>query len=71
MRLGLLSHVHGNLTALNAVRTALADAGPLARVIVAGGLLLGGALPLEVWDALTADGYVLVQGNTDAELAGL
>lgn len=71
MRLGLLSDVHGNLAALNAVRAALADAGPLDSVIVAGDLLLGGAWPVEVWDALTANGYVLVQGNTDAELAGL
>jgi predicted phosphodiesterase len=71
MRVALLSDVHGNLTALNAVRAALSDAGPLDSVIVAGDLLLGGAWPVEVWEALTADGYVLVQGNTDAELAGL
>lgn len=70
MRLGLLSDVHGNLAALNAVRSALADAGPLDDVIVAVDLLLGGPRPREVWDLLTADGCVLVQGNTDAELAG-
>jgi predicted phosphodiesterase len=71
MRFGLMSDVHGNLPALRAVRSALADDGPLDSVIVAGDLLLGGGWPNEVWDVLTADGYVLVQGNTDAELAGL
>jgi hypothetical protein len=44
-----------DLAALNAVRTALADAGPLDSVIVAGDLLLGGAWPLDVWDALAAE----------------
>lgn len=71
MRVGLLSDVHGNLAALNAVRAALADAGSLDSVIVAGDLLLGGPWPTEVWEALAAERYVLVQGNTDAELAGL
>jgi predicted phosphodiesterase len=71
MRFGLISDVHGNLPALRAVRSALAEEGPLDCAIVAGDLLLGGAWPNEVWDMLTADGYVLVQGNTDAELAGL
>jgi predicted phosphodiesterase len=71
MRFGLMSDVHGNLPALRAVRAALADEGTLDSVIVAGDLLLGRAWPNEVWDILTADGYVLVQGNTDAELGGL
>jgi len=64
MRFGLISDVHGNLPALRAVRAALADEGALDSVVVAGDLLLGGAWPNEVWDMLTADGYVLVQGNT-------
>jgi predicted phosphodiesterase len=67
----LISDVHGNLPALQAVRRALAEDGARDAVMVAGDLLLGGAWPAEVWDLLTADGYVLVQGNTDAELAGL
>lgn len=71
MRLGLFSDVHGNLAALNAVHGALADAGPLDSVIVAGDLLLGGPWPVEVWEMLATEKYVLVQGNTDVELAGL
>jgi putative phosphoesterase len=70
-RFGVISDVHGNLPALRAVRAALAEEDPLDSVIVAGDLLLSGAWPREVWDMLTADGYVLVQGNTDAELARL
>jgi calcineurin-like phosphoesterase family protein len=69
-RFEVISDVHGNLPALQAVHPALAKEDPLDRVIVAGDLLLSGPWPNEAWDVLTADGYVLVQGNTDAALAG-
>jgi predicted phosphodiesterase len=71
MRFGLLSDIHGNLTALNAARAGLADEGPLDAVIVAGDLLGGGPRPRAVWEVLTAEGWHLVQGNEDAVVAGL
>jgi predicted phosphodiesterase len=69
VRIGLLSDVHGNLTALLAVHAALAEAGRLDAVIVAGDLLQGGPRPREVWDFLRDSGWSLVQGNEDAAMA--
>jgi putative phosphoesterase len=70
-RLGLLSDVHGNLAALDAVRAALSDEQPVDAVIVAGDLLQGGPRPGEVWQVLTNLQWILVQGNEDAVNAGL
>lgn len=69
MRIGLLSDVHGNLTALRAVRSALAGEGKLDAVVVAGDHLWGGPRPREVWDMLRRLGWVLVRGNEDESLA--
>jgi predicted phosphodiesterase len=69
VRIGLLSDVHGNITALDAVARALAQHEPLDAVVVAGDLLWGGARPAEVWDRLTIAGWILVRGNADETIA--
>ncbi len=69
LRLGLFSDVHGNLTALHAVRDALKNEDRLDAVFAAGDLLQGGPRPLEVWQLLTDAGWMLVQGNVDAQTA--
>lgn len=68
MRIGLLSDVHGNLSALRAVAKALDREGPLDSVVVAGDLLLGGPRPREVWAFLRQKGWTLVRGNEDEAL---
>lgn len=65
MRIGLLSDIHGNLTALRAVAAALAKEEPLDHVVVAGDHLLGGPRPVEVWELLAELGWTLVRGNED------
>ena len=69
MRLGLISDVHGNLTALQAVRDALNGEGQLDAVFAAGDLLQGGPRPREVWELLDEQGWIMVQGNVDAATA--
>ena len=66
-RLAVLSDVHGNLPALEAVRKAIKREKPDA-ILVAGDHALNGPDPAAVVDALRtmeADGAVVVQGNTD------
>ena len=70
-RLAVLSDVHGNATALEAVRKALKKEKPDA-VIVAGDLVMNGPEPSAAVDALRAmesDGATIVQGNTDVAVA--
>jgi predicted phosphodiesterase len=70
-RLAALSDVHGNLSALQAVRSAVAKAAPDV-VIVAGDLAINGPDPAGAIDALRemeAAGALLVQGNTDIAVA--
>jgi len=68
VRIGLLSDVHGNLSALQAVAAALAAEGPLDRIIVAGDHVLGGPRPGEVWHFLRTSGWTLIRGNEDEAL---
>jgi predicted phosphodiesterase len=70
-RLAVLSDVHGNATALEAVRKALKKEKPDA-VIVAGDLVMNGPEPAVTIDALRemeASGATIVQGNTDVAVA--
>ena len=70
-RLALLSDVHGNLEALNAVRADLKKERPDA-VVVAGDHALNGPDPAGVIDALRemeTTGATIVQGNTDVAVA--
>jgi putative phosphoesterase len=70
-RLAVLSDVHGNATALEAVRKALKKEKPDA-VMIAGDLVMNGPEPATTVDALRAmeaDGATIVQGNTDVAVA--
>lgn len=70
-KLAVLSDVHGNLLALEAVRAALAAEAP-DRILVAGDYVLNGPRPAETVDAvrdLEAAGALVVQGNTDIAVA--
>jgi predicted phosphodiesterase len=70
-RVAVLSDVHGNATALEAVRKALKKEKPDA-VMIAGDLVMNGPEPAATIDALRAmeaDGATIVQGNTDVAVA--
>ena len=70
-RIAVLADVHGNVTALEAVRKAIKKEKPDA-IIVAGDHVLNGPDPAATVDALRAmeaDGAVIVQGNTDIAVA--
>ena len=70
-RIAVLSDVHGNAVALEAVRKAIKKEKPDA-IIIAGDHVLNGPDPVATVDALRAmeaDGAVIVQGNTDIAVA--
>jgi|GEM_PF-2161845 len=67
-RFALMSDVHGNLSALQAVASRLAQEKAVDYVVVAGDLLQGGAHPREVWDFLTSHPWILLRGNEDDSL---
>ena len=70
-RLAVLSDVHGNLLALEAVRKALKKEKPDVTMI-AGDLVMNGPEPGGTLDALREmerDGAIIVQGNTDVAVA--
>jgi putative phosphoesterase len=70
-RIAVLSDVHGNVVALQAVRVALKKAKPDA-ILIAGDHVLNGPEPAASVDALReleADGALIVQGNTDVAVA--
>lgn len=69
MRIAIVSDVHGNMPALQAVLADLDEVGP-ARVVLGGDLALGGPHPVEVVDRIRELGWPSVLGNTDAVLAG-
>jgi predicted phosphodiesterase len=66
MRIALLSDIHGNLTALEAVLADMRTQGPFDQVVVAGDLVWAGPRPAEVVDAVEALNAAVIQGNTDA-----
>jgi predicted phosphodiesterase len=67
MRLAVLSDIHGNLTALEAVVADLKDVG--AEFVVHGGdLVANGARPAQVSDIIRELGWPGVCGNTDEML---
>lgn len=68
MRVAILSDIHGNVLALEAVLADLAAQGEADAVIIAGDLCLDGPRPREVLDLLRSLGYPVVQGNTDRDL---
>ncbi|HEV2217329.1 MAG TPA: metallophosphoesterase family protein [Candidatus Dormibacteraeota bacterium] len=67
MRLAVVSDIHGNLPALEAVLADLEATRPDA-VVLGGDLALGGPHPVEVVDRLLGLGWPSVLGNTDEAL---
>jgi predicted phosphodiesterase len=65
-RIALLSDIHGNLVALEAVFADIDRRGPFDQIIVAGDLVWSGPCPTEVVDRVRESGATVVQGNTDA-----
>jgi predicted phosphodiesterase len=65
MRVALLSDIHGNLVALDAVLADMQQHGPFDYTVVAGDLVWNGPWPAEVVDRLTDLNCPVVQGNTD------
>ncbi len=66
MRIALLSDIHGNLVALDAVLNDMRRYGPFDQVVVAGDLVWSGPWPAEVVDQVRQVSSAVIQGNTDA-----
>ncbi len=69
MRVAIISDVHGNVRALEAVLADLRARGPFDRVINGGDLAFGGPRPGETMAALEALAYPTIIGNTDEWVA--
>jgi predicted phosphodiesterase len=66
MRIAVLSDIHGNALALDAVLDDLARSGPFDEIVIAGDLVWSGPRPREVVDRLLKLGATIIRGNTDA-----
>jgi len=69
MRVAVLSDIHGNLVALEAVLADLAAQGGADALAIAGDLCLDGPRPREVLERVRGLDCAVVQGNTDRDLA--
>jgi protein phosphatase len=65
MKIAILSDMHGNLSALDAVLAHLDASGGADEIVVLGDVVTMGPQPREVIDRLRERGCVVVQGNTD------
>ena len=65
MRIALFSDVHGNLSALRAVRQAIASQSDIDQTIFVGDLCLFGPRPQECLDLLRDMAVPAIVGNTD------
>ncbi|HEX4836577.1 MAG TPA: metallophosphoesterase family protein [bacterium] len=70
MRIAILSDVHGNVRALEAVLADMRRRGPFDQIINGGDLAFGGPRPREAMDLLMREQYPTVRGNTDEWVAG-
>lgn len=68
MRIAIISDIHGNLTAFQAVLQDLGQQAPVDQLIVAGDLCLNGPYPREALERVQALGCPVIQGNTDLEI---
>src|SRR2546428_14179981 len=66
--IAVISDIHGNLWALQAVLQDLDTLGP-SQVVVAGDLALGGPRPAECVELIRRRGYPAIRGNTDEWLS--
>jgi putative phosphoesterase len=68
MRIAVISDIHGNQVALNAVLEDLAGQSSVDHLVVAGDLCLNGPLPREVLEIVQGLHCPVIQGNVDAEV---
>jgi putative phosphoesterase len=68
MRVAVISDIHGNKLALDAVLQDLAQQASIDQIVIAGDLCLNGPYPREVLETLQALQCPVLQGNVDAEV---
>ncbi len=71
MRIAILSDIHGNTVALDAVLQDLAQQPAIDRLVIAGDLCLNGPRPREVLDIIQRLDCPVIQGNTDVDVLNL
>jgi len=69
VKLAVISDIHGNLPALEAVAQELREVRGLQHVLVGGDLCFGGLEPAQCIDFVREQSYAAILGNTDAILA--
>jgi len=70
MRIAILSDIHGNQVALEAVLQDIDHQPDISQIIIAGDLCLNGPRPREVLSIVQQLGCPVIQGNVDADVAG-
>lgn len=70
MRIAILSDIHGNQVALEAVLQDIDHQPDISQIIIAGDLCLNGPRPREVLSIVQKLGCPVIQGNVDADVAG-
>ncbi|HUZ01495.1 MAG TPA: metallophosphoesterase family protein [Thermomicrobiaceae bacterium] len=65
MQVAVISDVHGNLPALEAVLAELDATGPFDEIVMAGDFASGGPFPAECIERIRERGYRAVRGNTE------
>ncbi len=68
MRIAIISDIHGNFTALEAVLQDLGQRLPVDQLIIAGDLCLNGPCPRESLERVQSLNCPVIQGNTDMEI---
>jgi putative phosphoesterase len=68
MRIAIISDIHGNQIALDAVLHDLAQQPAIQQIIVAGDLCLNGPCPREVLDTVQSLQCPVIQGNVDTDV---
>ncbi|GHO66131.1 metallophosphatase family protein [Ktedonobacter sp. SOSP1-52] len=68
MRIAIISDIHGNQVALEAVLQDLDSQPPVGQIIIAGDLCLNGPRPKEVLDIVQGLHCPVIQGNVDKEV---
>ena len=69
MRIAIISDIHGNQVALEAVLEDISQQQSLDALVVAGDLCLNGPCPREVLETLQGLRCPIIQGNTDVDVA--
>src|SRR5215475_11246168 len=69
MRIAVISDIHGNQVALEAVAQDLGRQPDISQVVIAGDLCLNGPRPREVLSIVQELGCPVIQGNVDADVA--